>query len=119
MIESLQDAVAVLKAAGLAVSVVTRFNSLQIGSSLDEVGEGLHIFRDGCGLNSRNSEWVVLFPSCGLQQYHVPGTLAEGVALILAAYQDHRTNGGEFHEACKRVLKDADQYLTGRSLAGV
>jgi hypothetical protein len=54
-----------------------------------------------------------------LQQYHVPGTLADGVALILAAYQEHRTSGGEFHEACKRVLKDADQYLTGRSLAGV
>ena len=118
MIETIQDAMTVLKAAGLAVSV-TSFNSLQIGSSLDDVGEGLHIFRDGTALNPRNGEWVVLFPAEGLLQYHVPGTLADGVSLILAAYQEHRQNGGMFKDACKRVLKDADQYLVGRSLAGV
>ena len=118
MIENLQDAMTALKADGLAVSATSR-NSLQIGSSLDDVGEGLHIFRDGCALNPRDGEWVVLLPADGLQQYHVPGTLTAGVALILAAYQDHRKIGGEFKDACKRVIKDADQYLTGRSLAGV
>jgi hypothetical protein len=118
MLETLQEAVTVLRGAGLAVSVTT-FNSLQIGSSLDDVGEGLHVFRDGSALNPRNGEWVVLLPAGGLLQYEVPGTLAEGVALMLAAYQDHRKNGGLFHEACKRVLGDADRYLIGRSLAGV
>jgi hypothetical protein len=57
-------------------------------------------------------------PTMGMEQYHVPGTLADGVALalVLASYQDHRKNGAPFHDACKRVLGDADRYLTGRSL---
>ena len=116
--ETLQDAMASLRASGLAVSE-TKFHSLQIGSSLDDIGDAIHIFRNGCGLIPHNGEWVVLLPAKGLQQYEIPGTLAASVALILAAYQDHRAKGGLFHEACKRVLKDADQYLTGRSLAGV
>ena len=118
MMQSLQDAMTTLREAGLAVSVTTH-NSLQIGSSLDNVGGGIHVFRDGCALNPRNDEWVVLLPAEGLTQYEVPGTLAEGVSLILAAYHEHRTTGGMFKDACKRVLKDAEQYLIGRSLAGV
>src|ERR1017187_3705845 len=118
MIETIQDAKSALEADGLIVAK-SRMDSLLIGGWIADGGDGLRIFKDACGLNQRNGEWVVLFPSAGLQQYHVPGTLAQGVALILAAYQDHRKNGGEFHDACKRVLKDADQYLTGRSLAGV
>lgn len=118
MIETIQDAMTVLKAAGLAVSVTT-FNSLQIGSSLEDVGEGIHMFRDGSALNPRNGEWVAMLPAEGLMPHEIPGTLADGVTLILAAYQEHRQNGGLFKDACKRVLKDADQYLIGRSLAGV
>ena len=118
MVETLPDGKAALEAAGLVVSTTTR-NSLQIGAALNDVGGGIHIFEDGCALNPRNGEWVVLFPSAGLQQYHVPGTLADGVSLILAAYHDHRQNGGLFKDACKRVLKDADQYMTGRAPAAV
>jgi len=118
MIGTRQEAVTTLHAAGLAASI-TSLGSLQIGSSLDDVGDGLRIFRDGCAMNPLNGEWIALLPAGGLTQYEVPGTLAEGVALILAAYEDHRKNGGPFHEACKRVLKDAERYLIGSSLAGV
>ena len=119
--ETVQDAKAALEAAGLVVSLSTvrTLHYLLIGSSTRDVGEGIHIYENATALNQRNGEWVVLLRAEGLTQYEVPGSLAEGVALILAAYQDHRKNGGEFHDACKRVLKDADQYLTGRSLARV
>ena len=83
------------------------------------VDDGIRIFKDACGLNQRNGEWIVLLPAEGLCQYEVPGTLAEGVSLILAAYHEHRKTGGMFKDACKRVLKGADQYLIGRSMAGV
>lgn len=118
MNESIQEALTTLQAAGLAASF-NRLNSLQIGTSLDDVGDGIRIFRDGCALNERNGEWIALLPAGGLTQYEVPGTLADGIALILAAYDNHRKNGGPFHDACKRVLKDAERYLIGGSLAGV
>jgi hypothetical protein len=118
MTETIRDAKAALESAGLVVSE-TKMNSLQIGALIKNVGEGIHIFQDGCALNQRNAEWVALLPAEGLLQYEVPGTLAEGVSLILAAYQEHRKCGGMFKDACKRVLRDADKYLIGRSLAGV
>ena len=117
--ETIQDAKKAIEGAGLVVSQSSFLPSLLIGSSTRDVGDGIHMYEDACGLNQRNGEWIVLFPAEGLTQYEVPGTLTEGVALILAAYRDHRKNGGLFKDACKRVLKDADQYLIGRSLAGV
>jgi hypothetical protein len=118
MIATIQDAKSALETDALFVAD-GYMNSLLIGGWVADGGDGLRIFKDACGLNQRNGEWIVLFPAEGLTQYEIPGTLAEGVALILAAYQEHRKNGGEFRDACKRVLKDADQYLIGRSLAGV
>jgi hypothetical protein len=117
--ETIQEAKGALEATGLVVSQSSTHPSLLIGNSTRDVGEGIHMFQDACALNQRNAEWVVLFRAEGLTQYEVPGTLAEGVSLILAAYQDHRKNGGMFKDACKRVLGDADRYLIGRSLAGV
>jgi hypothetical protein len=118
MTETIQDAKAALEAAGLVVSE-TKMNSLQIGALIKNVGEGIHIFQDGCALNQRNAEWVALLPAEGLLQYEVPGTLAEGVSLILAVYQDFRKNRGMLKDACRRGLRNADQYLIGRSLSGV
>lgn len=117
--ESIQDAKAALERAGLIVSKSSTHPSLLIGAWTRDVGEGIHIFEDACVLNQRNDEWVVLFHAEGLTQYEIPSTLADGVALILAAYQEHRQHGGQFKDACKRVLKDADQYLIGRSVVGV
>jgi hypothetical protein len=117
MIATIADAKSALEADGLHVSA--NLSSLLIGGWIADGGDGLRIFKDACGLNQRNGEWVVLFPAGGLTQYEIPGTLGDGVALILAAYEDHRKNGGPFHDACKRVLKDADRYLIGGSLARV
>jgi hypothetical protein len=119
--ETIQDAKAALEAAGLIVShsTVRTHHYLLIGSSTRDTGEGIQIFENATALNQRNGEWVVLLRAEGLTQYEVPGTLAEGVSLILAAYQEHRKSGGMFKDACRRVLKDADKYLIGRSLAGV
>src|SRR5258708_7593052 len=110
MIDSIHNAKAALEAEGLLVSqshlpgllIASSFVVSSFADGIDEV----KVFKDGCALNQRNDEWVVLFP-------------AEGLTLILAAYHDHRKTGGMFKDACKRVLKDADQYLIGRSLAGV
>ena len=123
MIDSIHDAKAALEAEGLLVSqsklpgllIASSFVVSSFADGLDE----LRVFQDACGLNQRNGEWIVVFPAEGLLQYHIPGTLADGVALILAAYRDHRQNGGMFKDACKRVLKDTEQYLVGRSDVGV
>jgi hypothetical protein len=118
MMETTHQARAALEAAGLVVSE-SNSSSLLIGVSLEDASEGLRIVQDACALNQRNGEWITLLPAEGLLHYEIPGTLAESVALFVAAYQDYRKNGGMFKDVSKRLVKNADQYLIGRSLAGI
>lgn len=116
--ETIQDAKATLEAEGLFVAMNSPI-SLLIGGSVADGSDGLRVYKDASGLNQRNGEWVAILPADGLLQYEVPGSLAQSVSLILAAYQEHHATGDAFKDACKRVLGNADRYLIGRSLAGV
>ncbi len=116
--ETMQDAHAMLEGEGLFVSA-TSPTSLLIGGSVADHGDGLRVYRDSCGLVQCNGAWVAILPAEGMLQYEVPGSLAQSVSLILAAYQEHRKSGAMFKESCKRVLENANRYLIGRSLAGV
>ncbi len=118
MIETILDAKAALEAEGLFVTV-NNLSSLLIGGVVSEDDEGLRLFRDACTLNYRAGKWIAVLPAEGLLTYEIPGSLAESVSLILTAYQHHRRTGGEFNNTFKHLVKDPEQYLIGRSLAGV
>lgn len=118
MIETIQDARSALEAEGLHVSV-NNLSSLLIGGSITDAGEGLTIYKDACAINCRAGQWVASFPADGLLSFEFPGSLPELVSLVVAVYDYHRQHEGELKEAFKRLIKDAEQFLIGRSLAGV
>jgi hypothetical protein len=61
---------------------------------------------DACAIQSRDGEFVGVFPSAGHVNLIVPGSVPDLVSLILAAHLRHRRQGGLFNEAVGTVLKE-------------
>src|SRR5476651_950628 len=83
--ETLLDAKATLEAHALHVSPNNE-HSLWIANSLTDTGDGMFLSHDACHLSRCEDHWVAGFPAAGMRVYEVPGTLSEGVSLILAVY---------------------------------
>jgi hypothetical protein len=114
MLETTLDAKEKLEAEGLHVSC-NNTHSLWIAATARDLGEGIKLSDDACSLIGNSSRWVAVFPAEGLLTYEVPGSLSELISVITAVYAHYRRKGGPFNDAVKKVVIDADQYLTGRS----
>ena len=118
MVATLQEAKSALEAQGLHVSL-NNASSLLIGGAVVHADDELRLFKDACVLNRRAGLWVAVFPAEGLLVYEVAGALQELVSLVVAVYNHHRHAGGDFKDAFKGLVKEADKYLIGRSLSAV
>jgi hypothetical protein len=111
------DAKAKLEMEGLHVSF-NNPNSLWISAQLQEVG-GIKISKDACSLMGNLDQWIAIFPAGGLLNYEVPGSLPELVSLITEAFKQCRRESIPLKESFPQIIKDADQYLVGRTPASV
>ena len=117
MIQALQDtfvgAISILEAHDLCVRANNE-RSLWIADQPTDMGDGILLSNAACALLQREDEWVAVFPAAGSRTYEVPGTLPEGVSLILAVYARLRKDKGTLNEAFRQTLLDPDDYLNGR-----
>ena len=111
MLLTLHDARAKLEAEGLHVSGNVP-NGLFIAATLRDAADGIRLSNDACSLMWNSSRWVAIFPREGLVNYEVPGSLAELVPLITAVYANYRETGGPLKDAFKRVVPEAEQFLS-------
>jgi hypothetical protein len=116
MIVTASDAKARLEANGLYVSA-RGSSSLWIAGTVHDAGDGVIMSNDACSLIANAGGWVAVFPAEGLCTYELPGTLEELVATICAVYDQSRRGRGSFADAFRQVVRDADRYVIGRSLA--
>lgn len=89
-------------------------HSLWIANRVRDTGDGILLSNDACALLQREQQWVAVFPAKGMRTYEVPGTLSEGVALILLVYARLRAEEGILNEAFRHCVLDPDSYLNGR-----
>ena len=107
MIATILDAKARLEAGGFYVSPKDD-HSLFIAGHVTDVGDGIKISNDACGLFQHGGQWLVIFPGRGMTSREVPGQLPDLVALIEAVYRRHQSTGGDLWEAVRDVIDGAE-----------
>jgi hypothetical protein len=119
MITTLAEARERLLAEGLLLSDQSNPSNTLVYGSFEDSGIGIQVSHDASGLFFIDNRWIAAFPSRGLQQYRVPGSLSELVDLIVSVYRHYWETGGEFWRSVEAVIPNVDQYLTGRQPAAV
>ena len=119
MIATLEEAREKLLSEGLLLSQNDDPTSTLIYGSFEKSGTAFPISHDASALFLIDDHWVAAFPSRGLPQYRVAGSLPELVDLIIHVYRHYRQTGVDFWSAFADVIPNADNYLTGRQPATV
>jgi hypothetical protein len=118
MIETIQDAKALLEKQNLHV-VCDTDQSLLIVGTIRDAGEGVRVSNDACALLPDADRWFAVFPTEGSRTFEVPGTLDELVQLIQNVYKRYFRAGISLPEAFRDVVKDPSRYLLGRPLSPI